>query len=636
MQKISRIKCENATDSVQEFRILWDGGKTDWSEHYSNSQSRTIDLVNYNIPEGNIVWIEVHVMNGMNGKIKESIEHVLYCSNVPSVAAYRTTGTALSFNVEFLREQINIPISNAGLCLFSPYFSELFAELNYLDKDKRFFKNTAFQIRAVFLLQYLINLEEKRYLKTELAFNCLLIGLPSHIPLPEQFNLTEKEKVTARNLFNKVRTSWKKIDTISMRDFQEKFIFRKGLLKMQEMNWELTIDDQMYDIMLDTIPQSFKKIRFPWLEKYIQVFWHRRKEDNTFTKDFWKYLAWFAIIVILILILPFLFTSPGSERLNFRETGQIGDTIGGIVGPFVAIAAALLTFFAFWVQYKANMQQRNDIRIERFENKFFNYIQLLNNQISDSYIPNVGNNKQSYHYMFYEFKSICYYLQTQQYLLDIGCTPNTQQKSKAEIFKCAYIMFINGGSLSATDRITEECNCYSMEELKLINNFFHKFNEQKGKNNHNLSNNKKLPLFLHWLYKNTSQKSNNRLDKNGSVQYLRDYKTEDIQLFDGHRLRLIPFYRSICIIIKYLHEEIYSHDSWENHSPDHTFEFYINLLCSQLSEHQIGLLKIIYKYSNNSSHIYFTENDGVKNFFSHYINEYLRVSTMDCDKWNFK
>lgn len=48
-----------------------------------------------------IVWIEVHVMNVMNGKIKESIEHVLYCSNVLSVAAYRTTGTALSFNVEF-------------------------------------------------------------------------------------------------------------------------------------------------------------------------------------------------------------------------------------------------------------------------------------------------------------------------------------------------------------------------------------------------------------------------------------------------------------------------------------------------------------------------------------------------------
>ena len=44
----------------------------------------------------------------------------------------------------------------------------------------------------------------------------------------------------------------------------------------------------------------------------------------------------------------------------FSDTGEIGDTIGGITGPFIAIAAAGLTFIAFWVQYKANIQQRQD------------------------------------------------------------------------------------------------------------------------------------------------------------------------------------------------------------------------------------------------------------------------------------
>lgn len=46
------------------------------------------------------------------------------------------------------------------------------------------------------------------------------------------------------------------------------------------------------------------------------------------------------------------------------------------MGPFVAIAAAILTFLAFWVQFKANEQQRKDIALERFESNLFQLIQI--------------------------------------------------------------------------------------------------------------------------------------------------------------------------------------------------------------------------------------------------------------------
>lgn len=62
--------------------------------------------------------------------------------------------------------------------------------------------------------------------------------------------------------------------------------------------------------------------------------------------------------------------------IDFTNTGQIGDTIGGIMGPFIAIAAAGLTFIAFWVQYKANIQQRHDIALERFESNLFEMIHI--------------------------------------------------------------------------------------------------------------------------------------------------------------------------------------------------------------------------------------------------------------------
>lgn len=92
-------------------------------------------------------------------------------------------------------------------------------------------------------------------------------------------------------------------------------------------------------------------------------------KNKTFTKDFWIYLVVFIIIIVIICLFPFLFTRSG--WLDFSNTGEIGDTIGGTMGPFVAIAAAILTFLAFWVQFKANEQQRKDIALERFESNFF-------------------------------------------------------------------------------------------------------------------------------------------------------------------------------------------------------------------------------------------------------------------------
>lgn len=98
------------------------------------------------------------------------------------------------------------------------------------------------------------------------------------------------------------------------------------------------------------------------------------KKNKTFTLDFWIYLAIFIALISGICCFPAWFTKPG--ELDFRNTGQIGDTIGGIMGPFVAIAAAILTFLAFWVQFKANEQQRKDIALERFESNLFQLIQI--------------------------------------------------------------------------------------------------------------------------------------------------------------------------------------------------------------------------------------------------------------------
>lgn len=78
---------------------------------------------------------------------------------------------------------------------------------------------------------------------------------------------------------------------------------------------------------------------------------------------------------LLICFLPIVFTQiPGI--ISFTGTGQIGDTIGGTMGPFIAIIAALLTFIAFWAQFEANKELIKENRRNHFENRFYKMLDM--------------------------------------------------------------------------------------------------------------------------------------------------------------------------------------------------------------------------------------------------------------------
>lgn len=89
-------------------------------------------------------------------------------------------------------------------------------------------------------------------------------------------------------------------------------------------------------------------------------------------------------LTLVVLCLPWLFTQQRFSLLNFTQTGQIGDTIGGILSPFIAILVGYLTFEAFRMQYVANELQRNDAkeqnlrdRCDRFDNRFYTMLEAL-------------------------------------------------------------------------------------------------------------------------------------------------------------------------------------------------------------------------------------------------------------------
>ena len=74
--------------------------------------------------------------------------------------------------------------------------------------------------------------------------------------------------------------------------------------------------------------------------------------------------SWYLAIAAFVIITaacfaPWLFSKPGC--IDFTATGEIGDTIGGTMSPFVGIAGVLMTFVAFMMQVRANEIQRDQL-----------------------------------------------------------------------------------------------------------------------------------------------------------------------------------------------------------------------------------------------------------------------------------
>lgn len=83
------------------------------------------------------------------------------------------------------------------------------------------------------------------------------------------------------------------------------------------------------------------------------------KQDDNIEKLNWVSILLICISIIFVIIsffLPYIFTH--FSMVDFTETGPIGDTIGGIMNPFISIASVAMMFLAFYMQYNANKLQR--------------------------------------------------------------------------------------------------------------------------------------------------------------------------------------------------------------------------------------------------------------------------------------
>lgn len=182
-------------------------------------------------------------------------------------------------------------------------------------------------------------------------------------------------------------------------------------------------------------------------------------EDKLFRRIIWGII----IVFFVICIFPILFTSTSWFGIDFKSTGPIGDTIGGIMGPFIAMVAAVLTFLAFWVQYKANQKQFQqfnkqdiDTKIERFENRFYELLKIHRDNVQEFEIVRFSSsssnekveNKLTGRRIFYSMVDelrLSYNIAELANKILIGKkTVAKNYYTKNDLIKVAYLIFFDG------------------------------------------------------------------------------------------------------------------------------------------------------------------------------------------------
>lgn len=180
----------------------------------------------------------------------------------------------------------------------------------------------------------------------------------------------------------------------------------------------------------------------------------------------------FLIATLGGLVISLILFNKGPEFIQSRyfyegdrgNRGAIGDAFGGTVGPIIAWIASILTFMAFYIQYEANKDQRDqfskqadDIIVERFENRFFELIRLHRENVDEQNIQNKIYGRKAFTTYYFELRYIYFVLES-----NYDTLPGDIKLNKEQLTNLAYLIFFYGighVSNSVFSHIAPQINC---------------------------------------------------------------------------------------------------------------------------------------------------------------------------------
>lgn len=158
-------------------------------------------------------------------------------------------------------------IANAGAVLFAPFLPALFAKLDLLNKGE--LKDVEACLSLIHFAATGIN-DAGEF---ELVLPKILCGLhPSQPAFYKPLNREQQEEVT--NMIESVITYWATLRNTSQQTLRETFFSRHGKLYRSNDSWQLLVEQNAVDVLLQSVSWNFSMIRFSWMPWMLITEWN--------------------------------------------------------------------------------------------------------------------------------------------------------------------------------------------------------------------------------------------------------------------------------------------------------------------------------------------------------------------------
>ena len=172
-----------------------------------------------------------------------------------------------------LRERIKtqIVINNSGIVLLGPFLEVLFSKLNLL--EGRIFKDISAQKKAILSLHFAVTGQSKMPENEDFSLLKILCGLYPDEIIEIDIELTIEDEKLIESLLENVIKRWGTIKTTSISGFRETFLQRSGDLTEDKEAYVLLIDKKPFDVLLESVPWSYKSLKIARMLKLVVISW---------------------------------------------------------------------------------------------------------------------------------------------------------------------------------------------------------------------------------------------------------------------------------------------------------------------------------------------------------------------------
>ena len=161
----------------------------------------------------------------------------------------------------------------AGLVLLHPYLPRLLKGCGLVDDKGRSIADAVLP-RACALLHALA-CSDAEAAEHQLPLIKLLLGrapddaLTGSLPRP-----TAADREEIDSLLAAVRSHWKALGNTSVDGLRLSFLQRRGLLRKADGAWQMQMQAEGFDVLLDLLPWSISLVKLPWMPLPLMVEWH--------------------------------------------------------------------------------------------------------------------------------------------------------------------------------------------------------------------------------------------------------------------------------------------------------------------------------------------------------------------------